>query len=125
VTGHAPPPGGDRTLPDLDRMSEGELDALPYGVIRLDRDGIVRFFNRAESRESGHPPRAVLGKHFFDAVAPCANLPAYRDRVEDVMRRAGRVDTFQYIYRLPGMDPRRVTVTTFASAGGGAWIVAR
>ena len=117
-------PTGEQPVP-LDGLSERELDALADGVILLDRALIVRAFNRAESRESGFPPAAVLGKHFFDVVAPCANLPAFRDRVEQVMRRAGRAETFQYVYRPRGATPRRVVITAYAAKDGGAWIVAR
>ena len=28
-------------LEEIDRMSEGELDALPFGAIRLDKDGKI------------------------------------------------------------------------------------
>lgn len=109
----------------LDGLTDADLDALPYGVILLDRNLIVRAFNRVESRESGFAPTQVLGKHFFDVVAPCANLPAFRDRVEDVMRRVGRSETFQYVYRVRNQTPRRVVITVHAAKDGGAWIVAR
>jgi photoactive yellow protein len=109
----------------LDGLTEAELDALPYGVILLDKDLLVRAVNRAESRESGFAPAQVLGKHYFEVVAPSTNLPAFRDRVEDAMRRAGRAETFQYVFREKGRQPRRAVITTFAAKDGGAWIVAR
>ncbi len=60
-------------LDALLRMSPGELDELPFGVIRLSPEGFVVAYNRAESRLSGLDPARVIGKHFFVQVAPCTN----------------------------------------------------
>jgi len=73
-------------LEDLASLSPTEADALPYGLIVLDRQGIVRRYNDAESRLSGLDPRRVLGRSFFDRVAPCTRVTRlgelYRRMVE-------------------------------------------
>lgn len=71
-----PPFAGDvRQLSrgDLDRiaaMSPTEIDALPFGVIRLDDDGRVKTYNTFESNAARLPQEDVIGKRFVD-IAPC------------------------------------------------------
>lgn len=63
-------PGLAAVLSDL---SDEELDALPFGVVEMDLDGIVQRYNAPESRRSGLTRQRVLGRHFFRDVAPCSN----------------------------------------------------
>ena len=57
----------------LDQLDDTELDALPFGVIQMDRSGTVLRYNATESRYSGLSRERVLGRHFFREVAPCSN----------------------------------------------------
>jgi photoactive yellow protein len=57
----------------LDRLDHAELEALPFGVIQMDRSGTVLQYNATESRYSGLSRERVLGRHFFREVAPCSN----------------------------------------------------
>ncbi|REE23180.1 photoactive yellow protein [Paraburkholderia sp. BL27I4N3] len=53
---------------------DGEhLDALPFGLIGIAPDAIVTLYNATESKNAGLRPESVLGKHFFEEVAPCMN----------------------------------------------------
>ena len=36
-------------LESIDRMSEAQLDELPFGAIRLDKDGKILSYNATES----------------------------------------------------------------------------
>ena len=58
----------DFNAPDLaariEALSQHELDNLPFGVILLDRQGIVLFYSATEARLSGYG-MAPLGKNFF------------------------------------------------------------
>ncbi len=58
----------DINAPDIaaraERLSAAEIDELPFGVILLDREGIVRIHNATEVRESGHDG-VRLGNNFF------------------------------------------------------------
>ena len=36
-----------------EQARQSDLDALPFGVIKLDRQGIVRFYSETEARLSG------------------------------------------------------------------------
>lgn len=91
----APWPGDVRSLSadDLERLArlgtEG-LDALPFGAIRLDRDGRVASFNAYEQRLTGLEPQAVVGLRFSE-VAPCTQVQAFVEAVEQG-RAAGKLD---------------------------------
>lgn len=81
--------------PDLaavvETLSQSDLDTLPFGVVRLDRDGRVVAYNDAEARLSGRGARAVLGLDFFAEVAPCLSGPDYKGRI-DAAIAAGAID---------------------------------
>jgi len=60
-------------LVDLGDATPDQLDDLSFGVVRMDRQGIVADYNRFESNLSGLTPDRVIGKNFFEQVAPCTN----------------------------------------------------
>jgi len=72
------------TSPDLfawlEQASACDLDALPFGLITMDPDGIVTHYNLAESAASGLAPQRVVGRHFFTQVGPCTNNAMVADR---------------------------------------------
>jgi photoactive yellow protein len=57
----------------LDAMSDEDLDALGFGVVRMTHHGEVTAYNRAEAELAGMQSEFVLGKNFFVQVAPCTN----------------------------------------------------
>jgi len=57
----------------LDRLSQAELDAMEFGVVRMSTSGKVVAYNAYESRLAGLSRERVIGKHFFTEVAPCTN----------------------------------------------------
>lgn len=73
----------------LENASDEELDALPFGVIKLSREGAVLAYNRFESEAAGLRPDRVMSRHFFTEVGGCMNnhLVAERfareDRIDD------------------------------------------
>ena len=75
-----PAPGSFPGAVDLHGKSDQELDLLPYGVIALDREGIIRRYNRVEARLARLDRALVLGKSFFRTVAPCAATPEFEGR---------------------------------------------
>src|SRR3712207_6145941 len=77
----------DDLLAQLDDLNRAELDALPFGVIQVNGVGRVVFYSAAESRFSGRPVEAVVGRDFFRDVAPCTDQPAFRGRFLEGVRR--------------------------------------
>jgi len=67
-------------LVGMSTLSAEALDALPYGAIGLDEEGIVRSYNRREEERSRLRREDVIGQSFFWSVAPCARIHAFWDR---------------------------------------------
>lgn len=64
------------------------FDTLPFGLVQLDEADRIVVYNRAEAELTGCRPDDVLGKRFFDEVAPCTNVTAFRG-VLRALRAAG------------------------------------
>ena len=71
------------TLRDLHEMPAESLDALPFGVVGLSREGVTEIYNGTEARLAGLTRAAVLGKQFFMSVAQCMNNFMVAQRLED------------------------------------------
>lgn len=85
---------------DLRELSADEVDRLPMGFIGLDAGGHVLRFNAYEARQSGLKPEAVLGRHFFREIAPCASVQDFEGRYERMVREGLPVaESFQYLFR--------------------------
>lgn len=69
----------------LEKLDAQGLDALPFGVIGFTSDAIVTTYNATESRNTGLSPQRVLGKHFFEEVAPCMNNFMVAQRFDDMV----------------------------------------
>jgi len=105
-------PIGRPEIERIQRLSEAELDQLPFGAVRLDPAGRVLSFNRAEADLSGLGRDRALGRNFFTEVAPCTNAPEFAGRFHDGVR-AGRLHTtFPYVLE-HAVEPRNVWVTLF------------
>ena len=107
--------------PRLASLSPAELDALPFGVVKLDAEGNVTYFSAAEAEQSGFLRQRALGRDFFVDVAPCIGTPSFRQRVANA-RAAGRLDVrFEHVGDFA--DPERAMVVRVVSAaGGGLWV---
>ena len=78
-------PFDPRTIDDL---SDAELDALAFGVIALDEEGTVLRYNLYESRLARLDRNQVVGRNFFDDVAPCTRIEAFQGRFRAFAARA-------------------------------------
>lgn len=99
--------------PFLDRLTDEELDAIPYGIIRLDQAGYVQAYNSAEAQNAGvlHRP---IGRHYFLDVCPSANAPEFHDRFAAGVAHEQLDDTFAWTFSC-GDLPRRVLVRLYYS----------
>lgn len=112
-------------LEKIDRMNESELDALPFGAIRLDRDGNILSYNMTESKLTGRDPKRVIGRNFFREVAPCTNVQAFAGRFRNGVAEKEMHAIFPYRFDFQ-MAPRDVTVTLFYSQQTDtAWVFVR
>lgn len=61
------------SLKELMELSAEQLNKLPFGVVKMAKDGTVQAVNTAEIELAGLSLEAFLGKNFFTQVAPCTN----------------------------------------------------
>ena len=85
-----PRPIAIEQLDPVDLASLAQLDAhdvasLPYGVIELDRDGVVTGFSAYEAAAADRDVADVVGRHFSD-VAPCTRVKRFTDLVAEAFR---------------------------------------
>src|SRR3954471_3281926 len=83
----------------LDDLRDGDLDELKFGVIALDSEGIVLRYNQYESRLARLDRNQVLGKSFFEEVAPCTKTAEFEGRFRRfVAARGERSERFNYLF---------------------------
>lgn len=97
--------------------SDEALDALSFGVIGFDADGVVRRYNSWESRAAGLSPQRVLGHPLFTVVAPCMNNFMVAQRFEDAAAAGEALDAvIDYVLTLR-MRPVKVKLRLLATPG--------
>lgn len=100
-----------------------ELDRLPYGVIELDQDGIVRAYNAAEQALAGREAHEVVGKSFFRQVAPCTAVRSFEGRWREFLSSSDETEHFHFTFPFP---KRSVDVAiTFVKAGAATFVLVR
>ncbi len=103
---------------ELDRCSNDELDALDFGVIGIDAQGVVHRYNSFESKAAGLSNQRVLGQPLFTVVAPCMNNFMVAQRFEDALASGSTLDaTVDYVLTLR-MRPVKVRLRLLAAPGG-------
>jgi photoactive yellow protein len=115
----------DFESPDLAHVVEcmplEAVDRLPFGVIRLDKDGIVTFYSKREAELSGRGGIPTVGLKFFSEVAPCMDNPGFRGRIE-AARAAGTLDIeFNHLGDFADRS-RELCVRAQSASDGGVWL---
>ncbi|XYH94832.1 PAS domain-containing protein [Sorangium sp. So ce1128] len=81
----------------LAEMTSQEVDDLPYGFIMLDEEGVVLLYNRYEQRMSRLPSERVVGRNFFQEIAPCTRVEAFLGRFRALAQQPpGATDRFAF-----------------------------
>ncbi len=111
------------TLTGLRSLSREQYDELAFGIIELDREFIVRNYNRPESLLARRSPEDTIGKHFFREVAPCTDNAEFRGRIEAIMRAESeqREARFEFEFRFP-WGRREVIVRALRDEFGTCWV---
>lgn len=104
----------EQTYRRIETLGASELDALPFGIIQLDEQGIIQRYNTYEANLAKVRPEDVIGRHFFREVAPCTDVQEFHGRfLEGVANR--QLDV-KFRYHFPFKNgPRDVLVTLFYS----------
>lgn len=110
----------------LKDLSQDKLDALPYGVVRLDENDCVIEFNNFEVNLARRRREDVMGKRFFLDVAPCTNVEQLGGWVRSARSAGIDAETqVMFVFRFP-FGQRLVDLTlSFASASKTVTIVVR
>jgi photoactive yellow protein len=104
----------------VERLSPDQIDALPFGAVRLDASGTATFYSTSERHLSGYR-KELVGRDFFTEIAPCMNNPGFRGRIDRALA-TGKLDiAFNYFGDMPA-GPMEVDVRAH---GGGCWIFIR
>ena len=113
----------DFDAPDLaariEQLSEIEIDRLPFGVVRLDPEGLILRYSATEARQSGYGSQPV-GLNFFE-IARCSGKNDVRAQIVRGQEE-GHVDLE---FALPGdyADPARgVRLRVQSARQGGVWM---
>lgn len=106
----------------LGKMSEFEINQLAFGAVQLDSAGKILTYNAAEASITGRDAASVIGKNFFQDVAPCTNAPTFKG-VFDKGVKSGDLNTmFEYVFDY-NMAPTKVKIhMKKAISGNTYWI---
>jgi photoactive yellow protein len=104
----------------LDALSDAERDALPFGVILLDPEGIVRFYSKTEARFSQYRG-PTIGHNFFE-LAKRASKDELWNAIQRAMEAQGKVD-LDFGWAGDHTDPKKQFRLRVVSAkNGGVWL---
>ena len=106
----------------METLTPRDLDNLPFGVIKLDKDGVVQAYSAAEGKFSGYRPEDVIGKNWFTEVAPCTALTEFQERFEEGMA-SGELDAFfDFVFEFPKRPMNAQIQMKPATDCDGAWV---
>lgn len=118
----APPDAESLTSERLRAMTAEEFDRLPFGAIKLDADGRVVAYNPAEASLARRAAHTVLGRRFFEDVAPCTNVACFRGRLDALVARGeDATERFDYQFRFP-WGARDVRIRLMVLKDGARWV---
>ena len=109
----------------VDKMEEGELDALSYGAIQLDGTGKILKYNRRECELSNKEKASVLGRNFFIDVAPCASVPTFYGRFIEALAVKKLQETFEFEFTSWPVRQRVAVTMLYSSRTETVWIFAQ
>jgi photoactive yellow protein len=110
------------TSQDISNMSPAEFDAMPFGMIRLDRTGTVKAYNQWEAQLARRKVTDVVGKNFFTEVAPCTNVTEFRGKLDELAKTTDKTYIFDYDFRFP-WGTRRVRVRFVVESADERWVL--
>lgn len=107
---------------ELSAMSREQLDALPYGAIRLAHDATILSYNATESHISGREANDVVGRNFFTDVAPCTDVKEFHGAFTDLIEHRAINRGFDFTF--PFETPVKVKITMlYEQREGTVWVL--
>jgi len=113
---------GNDHVDNLVSQDPARLDRLPFGAILLDRVGRVMKYNAFESGMASRSPGEVIGKNFFNDVAPCTKGHQFEGRFKQGVAQGSVNVMFEYAFDYK-MKPQKVRVhMKSTSMDEGVWV---
>ncbi|MDR3671145.1 MAG: ATP-binding protein [Holophaga sp.] len=85
------------------------LELLPLGVIVVNDQGDILFYNQREEQISGFLRDQVVGRNFFLDVAPCTAVQAFHGWFQELMKRGTESVEFDFTFPFT-LGPRQVRI---------------
>jgi photoactive yellow protein len=115
----------DDALPEtLGELPEAALDEAPFGIVQVDDDGVVQFYNQYESNLAGVDPADAVGRNFFTQLAPCSGNRLFHGRFKKGVRKGELDERFTYTFTYK-MSPTLVDVRMHRDDAGRNWVLIR
>lgn len=113
---------GTDDIDNLVARDPSRLERLPFGAVLLDRTGRVTKYNMGEAAISGRTPDQVLGKNFFNDIAPCTKGHQFMGRFNQALAQGSINTMFEYSFDYK-MKPAKVRVhMKSVSIDQGIWV---
>ena len=107
----------------LARMKPADIDQLPFGVVQVDENGKVIFYNETEGKIVGLSKEGMAGKNFFKDIAPCTFRPEFYGRFREGVRQGDLNVMFEYVFQNDKVQPVKVRVQMKKAISGDTyWI---
>lgn len=103
-------------------MNDQQLDALPFGVIKVDDSGRILFYNKYESELAGVAKEEAMGRNFFTQVAPCSNSRLFYGHFKDGMVQGQLDKRFVYTFTYK-MRPTLVRAQLYRDPANNNWVL--
>jgi photoactive yellow protein len=107
------------------RVDFATLDLLPDGIVIVDREGVILYYNAREEQIAGRRRGDVLGHNFFTEVAPCTHVAEFYGRFLEIVAEA--VDRASFAFEFPFRKEVRkveITMTPFGDEGRREYLIA-
>jgi photoactive yellow protein len=106
----------------LANMDEKQIDGLAFGAIELDASGNILKYNVKEGDITGRDPKSVIGKNFFNEVAPCTKTDKFHGAFQAGVKAGNLNALFEYEFDYK-MQPTKVKVhMKKALTGDSYWV---
>lgn len=110
-------PFGSGDVDNILQKEPARAESLAFGAILLDRTGKIMKYNKAEGLIAGRDPGSVMGKNFWNDIAPCAKGKKFHGQFLK-FAQTGQVNTmldYEFDYK---MKPVKVRIHLKAAPGG-------
>ncbi len=101
-------PFGSQDVDNILQREPNRAETLPFGAILLDRQGNIQKYNQAEGIIAGRDPSEVIGKNFFNDIAPCAKGKRFHGEFLKFYK-SGQINTlfdYEFEYKMKPVQVR-------------------